>query len=506
MKVRSFPLRSVPSPFLALVVLVSVWPHLHGAEDFHATQFEYAVNEGRSAVLLSWREPGLEPYLASVLLNGRAVATTPSVQGLNSFELNDLPPGLAVLEATGPSGPVGRATINVLESRPENLARAEDLSFDTREVDGRCEIIVTWATGDPPPAYHDVLLDGIYAGSTPGPAVESVTVLSPVLGQHCVAVVPVLVIESEAAPGRYRGEPSEACGDVPCGAGICPPPTDFSIAQTGYGSGEQDCAVLARWRVETPGQLQAIRLGVNGTDTGFAAPAAFVALFERLGPGRAYELSVRSDCGAPSGLSTRTFDQIVTLAQSPLPNPILGAPTCTFEPAAGGSLNASWQIDAPATYIEVSLVRGGGAPELVQKLDGAATSVSIPGAIATDELELQFFLGQDSSFYGSPAIRCGAGNVRRLVHGVCGGQGARPNISNAIFGLNYLFTGGAEPGCLAACFVNGDDRLDLADMVYLLAFLFTGGAPPQGWGGLDPVCQPAEASEDCASSNPACSG
>ena len=59
------------------------------------------------------------------------------------------------------------------------------------------------------------------------------------------------------------------------------------------------------------------------------------------------------------------------------------------------------------------------------------------------------------------------------------------DITDAIFGLTYLFVGGETPSCIEACNTNRDGDHDLTDAIYLLYFLFTGGeAPPAPW----PVC------------------
>ncbi len=53
------------------------------------------------------------------------------------------------------------------------------------------------------------------------------------------------------------------------------------------------------------------------------------------------------------------------------------------------------------------------------------------------------------------------------------------DLSDAIFDLNYLFSGGAAPQPLDAGDMDGNGALELTDPVYLLMFLFQGGrAPP----------------------------
>ncbi len=52
------------------------------------------------------------------------------------------------------------------------------------------------------------------------------------------------------------------------------------------------------------------------------------------------------------------------------------------------------------------------------------------------------------------------------------------DLSDAIFGLRYLFLGGTEPVCLDAADVNDDGRVNVPDSIYLLQHLFQGGAVP----------------------------
>lgn len=63
------------------------------------------------------------------------------------------------------------------------------------------------------------------------------------------------------------------------------------------------------------------------------------------------------------------------------------------------------------------------------------------------------------------------------------------NITDAVKVLNYLFIGGAEPPCLAACDADASGLLNITDGVYILGFLFLGGPAPPEPGpqcGLDP--------------------
>lgn len=66
----------------------------------------------------------------------------------------------------------------------------------------------------------------------------------------------------------------------------------------------------------------------------------------------------------------------------------------------------------------------------------------------------------------------------------------RADISDAIFVLAALFTGGPSPVCLKSADSNDSGKVDVSDAVYLLAFLFTEGMPippPFESCGLDPT-------------------
>jgi hypothetical protein len=66
----------------------------------------------------------------------------------------------------------------------------------------------------------------------------------------------------------------------------------------------------------------------------------------------------------------------------------------------------------------------------------------------------------------------------------------RYDISDGIFTLGFLFTGGPEPQCKRAADSNDDGRLDLSDAIYSFSHLFTGGPPPPPPGftcGFDPT-------------------
>ncbi len=52
------------------------------------------------------------------------------------------------------------------------------------------------------------------------------------------------------------------------------------------------------------------------------------------------------------------------------------------------------------------------------------------------------------------------------------------NISDPIFTLDFLFTGGPDPRCRVATDANADGDVNISDPIFALDFLFTGGPPP----------------------------
>jgi hypothetical protein len=92
-------------------------------------------------------------------------------------------------------------------------------------------------------------------------------------------------------------------------------------------------------------------------------------------------------------------------------------------------------------------------------------------------------------------LAAGAARAQSFTRGDCNddgniARGVTCEITDSIFLLNYLFTGGPAPPCREACNVNDDDSLDISDAVHGLLFCFLGGpapaAPFPGCGG-DPT-------------------
>ena len=79
-----------------------------------------------------------------------------------------------------------------------------------------------------------------------------------------------------------------------------------------------------------------------------------------------------------------------------------------------------------------------------------------------------------------------------FLRGDCNGDGSSTGeVTDAVYLLNYNFTGGLQPPCLAACDANGDGAVTVSDVVFLSNYVIHGGAEPRPSASGDP-------NEDCA--------
>ncbi|TFH65586.1 MAG: hypothetical protein E4G91_01935 [Candidatus Zixiibacteriota bacterium] len=67
--------------------------------------------------------------------------------------------------------------------------------------------------------------------------------------------------------------------------------------------------------------------------------------------------------------------------------------------------------------------------------------------------------------------------VQPYVFGDASGDG-NIDISDAVYMISYIFSGGLPPDPLLAGDANCDGALDISDVVYLIAYIFSGGAAP----------------------------
>lgn len=78
------------------------------------------------------------------------------------------------------------------------------------------------------------------------------------------------------------------------------------------------------------------------------------------------------------------------------------------------------------------------------------------------------------------ALAFAAKDVRAQAHFMRGDSNhdTKLDISDAVFDLAYLFSGGEDPLCADAADVNDDGKIDISDAIAKLGFLFQGGTAP----------------------------
>jgi hypothetical protein len=71
----------------------------------------------------------------------------------------------------------------------------------------------------------------------------------------------------------------------------------------------------------------------------------------------------------------------------------------------------------------------------------------------------------------------GIGNACDYVPGDANGDGT-VDISDVVYLIAYIFSGGSPPSPLLAGDANCDSMVDISDVVYLIAYIFSGGLAP----------------------------
>jgi hypothetical protein len=123
--------------------------------------------------------------------------------------------------------------------------------------------------------------------------------------------------------------------------------------------------------------------------------------------------------------------------------------------------------------------------KMVTELPGSATShvdrgaglLNQPGLLARHEYALRGVRGESRSIPATCIfIKPTEGATFRRADANSDGN---VDLSDGVFVLNYLFTGGRKPQCLKAADTNDSGLVDISDGIYVLTFLFLGGkAPP----------------------------
>ena len=165
----------------------------------------------------------------------------------------------------------------------------------------------------------------------------------------------------------------------------------------------------------------------------------------------------------------------------------------------GGSV--AFAVSESAPWLSIDLA-GGQAPASIQLSANAAglpegtslstivTVVKTNGEAQTIEIPVSLLVGSQFLDGGDPIESGDPGNFRR---GDANGS-SMADISDAIFLLAFLFTGGDGPACFDAADVNDDGSVDISDPTAALGFFFLGAAPPPAPG--PEVCGPDPTADD----------
>ena len=156
----------------------------------------------------------------------------------------------------------------------------------------------------------------------------------------------------------------------------------------------------------------------------------------------------------------------------------------------------NYTIDA--SYTELAhpdglLFRYAGSPETFLLDGGSARPISAAMMAANGFRPWVVFTIPDELRYriGSPVdrreerISTPAGPINMFTRGEVNNLPS-VNLTDALVILQYLFVGGAEPGCLDAADVDDRGGLNLTDAVALLNYLFLAGSPPS-FPGVSPI-------------------
>lgn len=290
-------------------------------------------------------------------------------------------------------------------------------------------------------------------------------------------------------------------------------------------------------------------------------------------PNGEFSIGVQGLCTVPAEASAFTEIMVTVLPASPYTDPIEGDAVCTYDPNGNGATVANWTNTGSYTSLDVYVLPAGELnPVYSDTLRGLQVDeVTIRGTAPGDRLVLQFFRHMEGGCYGSERILCiqstdgdqdgvldhedncpvvsnaaqedgdgdgvgdecdncidvanpdqadengnGLGDACEtagpvyFVRSVCRNRSTNPQLTDAVYLLNFLFTGGETPHCKAACDTDGDDRLGLTDSVQVLQFLFLGGVPPVTWDGPNPICENFEQGTPsfalgCEEANASCS-
>jgi len=153
-------------------------------------------------------------------------------------------------------------------------------------------------------------------------------------------------------------------------------------------------------------------------------------------------------------MQPKTINPSPSASTTPLDPPIIEVPEPTniaASPQAGEQIN--WQV----------LASGGGTQTVGTLVLGSTIGQTAAGPSSAGSYLLQSGFWQN---FGGGYL-CGDADHSNDL-----------NIADAVYLVNYIFSGGAAPNPLASGDADCDGEITVADAVYLVSFIFSGGPVP----------------------------
>jgi hypothetical protein len=458
-----------------------------------------------NVVLLIWEEATFNPAGVDLYLDDTQIGTLPGVpegetNRVRTLFLGGLEPGVRRfrVEETN-EGTFDELELEILASQPFGDASNVQCAPGPIAADD-CSIWMGFAQAGPTPQRQTILFNGgNVLGDLPIPADDPFYLQRLVgIGGASAADWNFTVIgflpELGNPRAQYRGcfRDSDTC-TLDCLVPGCEAPIQPLVLQVDYDAAPDSPSLLVLWTCsETDAEgnclsYEGVRLLANGVPIGnLPGTADQVVLDALVGD---VVLGFQGTCGA-AGNSTVRDVAVTVRAETPLENPVVDGLVERVD--EDGVTTASWVHQDRSAFVFV-FINGqlfdfipGGAP-------GAINGYEVEGIGLDDIVEVQFFTYIDNVGYGSEFFIAGGEPAPTdfFVRGLCTGSlnSSDPQITDAILLLSFLFLGGAEPPCRAACDSNASGALELTDAIVVLSYLFTGGAPPTGWVDGNPTCE-----------------
>jgi len=141
----------------------------------------------------------------------------------------------------------------------------------------------------------------------------------------------------------------------------------------------------------------------------------------------------------------------------------------SFSNSAGQTIGCNYELEVDTTYGCCKTWNSNYTVCLEKWPDDHMCITERLRCVSIDTTKLKLYDG--SNTFNCVACQCGDANGDVSV-----------DISDVVFLIAYIFSGGAAPGaCIYAKGqgdANGDGSVDISDCVYLIAYIFSGGQPP----------------------------